>query len=331
MNSFRQTNPATSTRRPRRGFTLVELLVVVAIILVLITVVLTVSSSVLDRSRAQTTRTRMQVVDDAIKQFHREPPTWVNKPWPQDPYKKYSDRYGVYPPDEMELFTDEGLHPNPGPPLKLARPLENMNPPSGGGQYAVMKFERTADPSAMALEHRDFASLYLALKLYDASSFGVLEGLPESAWSAGPRDDNGQPTQFYDRDNDGTFDYETDEEVRYVIDAWKIPLGYMAQRDWDVTGTFTALPSSNHATWNQASSEMVRLNGGSPIVFSWGPDGADQLSGDFMKGNGEASLVNDWVNYGDPARRKIDHPNNEDNVYLDDGLKLKLEEGVSTG
>ena len=67
---------------------------------------------------------------------------------------------------------------------------------------------------------------------------------------------------------------------------------------------------------------MVRLNGGQPIVFSWGPDGKHQLTEVEMKDTAQASLVRDWFDDG-----KITHRLNADNVYADDGLANKLAKG----
>ncbi|MEK6676163.1 MAG: hypothetical protein AABZ47_10980, partial [Planctomycetota bacterium] len=131
---------------------------------------------------------------------------------------------------------------------------------------------------------------------------------------------------FLDRNVNQLWDPDGDQQIRYPLDDWGFPFGYLSQRDWVTnvtTQTPQAAPSSNHSDyWNRASTEMVRLNGGQPIVFSWGPDGKHQLTEVEMKDTAQASLVRDWFDDG-----KITHRLNADNVYADDGLANKLAKG----
>ena len=87
--------------------------------------------------------------------------------------------------------------------------------------------------------------------------------------------------------------------------------------------------SSNHPDWNEASTKLIRLNHGRPIIMSYGPDGTDQLTAAAMTAapgganwSGPPSLVGDFMHNG-----LIDHPLNADNVYADQGLKEKLTKG----
>ena len=77
------------------------------------------------------------------------------------------------------------------------------------------------------------------------------------------------------------------------------------------------------ADWNEASTALIRLNGGQPIIMSYGPDGRDQLSKDSLSADPTASLVADFV-----ANQRIDNPLNEDNVYADPAAKEKLAKGI---
>ena len=131
-----------------------------------------------------------------------------------------------------------------------------------------------------------------------------------------------------------------DVQLRYIVDAWDTPLSYFAQRDWSKKETATvssARVSSNHPLWNQASSTFLRLNGGKPIIMSYGPDGKDQLKKEAMttSASGEtgdadalASMVGDFAAYPDSSvDGKINHPLNDDNIYLNPELREKLAQG----
>ena len=125
-----------------------------------------------------------------------------------------------------------------------------------------------------------------------------------------------------------------DYQIRYIVDGWGVPISYLAQRDFKTSNPAKTI-SSNHPDWNKASTEIIRLNRGQPIIMSYGPNGKDQLTQEWMEtqpgssttGNSimiaKASLVGD---FGDD--RKINHPLNEDNVYFDPSLKERLAKGI---
>ncbi|MHC4697480.1 MAG: hypothetical protein ACYTFA_12125, partial [Planctomycetota bacterium] len=79
--------------------------------------------------------------------------------------------------------------------------------------------------------------------------------------------------------------------------------------------------SSNHSDWNQASTEMIRLNNGKPILMSYGPNGKDQLKQGIQDADPTANLMVDWVDEVHPG---IDNPFNKDNVYASPDLAEKL-------
>jgi hypothetical protein len=190
-----------------------------------------------------------------------------------------------------------------------------------------------ADGSALdVLEHRDLAAMVVAIETLTESAASILGHLPERNRIAAILDPTTRaPGQFLDRQTGtvGSFDAD-DHEVRLIVDDWGNPLGYMAQRDWKASPA-TPIKSTNHqADWNQTSTDFVRLNGGAPVIFSWGADGEAQLTKDTMTTTATASLVADWVNDpNDSDKPAINNLMNADNVYANPALKEKLTEGIT--
>lgn len=313
------------------AITMVELLVVVVVIGILISAILTASSALIGRSKVNNTKAVLQVVADAVEEFKREQTTKptiasAKQAGSSGRVVKYSDRYGMYPPDELELFTLAGLpgaQPGEG---TLAPKGATINPSPGGGPYPLMMFH-TQGGNPAAHEHRDLVAMIVAIESYGQTSSSILSRLPDKARTAGVLDPaTGSPSQFLDRPPTG-WD-ANDGQIRYIVDEWGVPISYLSQRDFkkNPPGERPNIPSSNHAGWNEASTELIRMNGGQPIVFSYGPDGKEQLTADAMgNNNGKASLVGDFeVDDGSYKAHIIDHPMNADNVYINAALGEKL-------
>lgn len=313
-------------RRPavrRRGMTLIELLIVIVIIGVLISAVMVASTSLIGKSKARNTQAVLQIVADAAEQFKRsetEKPTITRN-------AAYKKRYGLYPPDELEVFS-YAASSNPAVPSRLATPNGATIVPAP--PYGAMKFYTTGDCDAdcQAREHRDIAALIVAIESQGGEAAAILDRISDRNRSAGALDVEGKkPTQYLSRPTginpDSTnqvFGVE-DLQIRYILDDWGNPIGYMAQRDFK-HGEADATKSSNHPQWNEASTEFIRLNNGQPIIFSYGPNGKDQLTQDAMGVDGKASLPGDFANH------KMDEPFNDDNVYLNEQLREKLTKGI---
>lgn len=291
---------------------MVELLVVIVVISILLTLAVIAGSAVYENSRAKATAATLTLVNDAIEQFKREAPPVVRK-------ATYRNRYGEYPPDELEMFTDQGvLGRSLAPDGSFVYPAP---PPS----YANMKFYTDGlPPDELNVEHRDNAALVLTLELFGDASRMILDKVPAKHRSAGALDaTSGLPSQFLDRDGNESWDLGTDTQIRYIQDDWGVPISYFSQRDYDAA---KPIESSNHPNWKLASTEMIRLNGNHPILVSYGPDGRDQLTQEYMGDNAAATLVGDWTL--DTTVGRIDHPTNADNVYVDPDLGRKLAEGA---
>lgn len=318
----------------RSGMTLVELLIVIVVIGILVSAVLVASTSLIGKSKTRNTLAVMQNVSDALEQFKRaetEKPT-ISK------HARYKARYGLYPPDELEVFTDGGV-PGPAsmPPTgNLASPKGSQISPAMNG-VQEMKFYMDSDCSdhlCQSTEHRDLAAMIVAIESQGGEAAAILNRIPDRNRTAGVLDTTGKPFQFLDRPAginatapSGNWDVD-DLQIRYITDDWGVPINYLAQRDHPGHGK-PSTPSSNMNTkgdWNLASTEIIRANGGKPVIFSYGPDGKEQLTKEIM-GDGAASLVGDFLPASPSAENQediIDHPANADNVYANEALKEKL-------
>ena len=307
----------TVGRRGAPAFTLVELLVVLVIITILVSAVLVGSTTLINRARSKKTELALQIVREAVEEFEREQtarPTITRvRQGAGSNEVRYGDRYGLYPPDELELFTEVGL-PGSSPAAgslavghSKSRPVVVVPAPSGGQGYPQMQFHPAADQE---FEHRDLAALVLTIEMFGDASSTILEKLPDEYRVPG--------AQFLDRDDNEKWDPETDQEIYHLVDGWGTPLNYFAQRDYD-----SGADSNNASGWNQASTAMVRLNGGQPVIVSYGPDGSEQFSEDILEAEPSASLIVDLLD-----DRRVDNPLNEDNVYADPALKEKLARGI---
>lgn len=303
----------------RRAFTMVELMVVMVIIVILVSSILVASTTLIERAKASNTEAMMGVVTMAIEEFKREQesnPTAARS-------RAYRNRYGLYPPDELEALTPAGV---PGGPLRTIAPGSAQMVPTVPGQdgYGAMRFFTVGLAlEDQLLEHRDQVAMTTAiLTLGDASS-SLLLGVQDKFWKNAPLDPRkDEPAVFLDRNGNGDWD-AGDLAIRYLIDAWGTPISYLAQRDW--AADTTTPESSNLEVWNEASTEIIRLNGNKPVLFSYGPDGAEQLTQEHMDTGGFASLVGDFEGLGeDDIAHRIDNPVNADNVYADPALKEKL-------
>jgi len=308
--------------RPARGFTIIELLVVMVIIAILMSAVLVVSGTVLNKARSTSTQAVLVVVQNAVDEFKRE--QTANPSLTRN--QAYVKRYGQFPPDELEVFTAKGFPT--GPKHSLAVGGATLCPVPEAG-FGPMKFyTRGLTPvEAGAQEHRDLAAMVLAIELFGDNSSAMLNGIQSRYWSPGPVDEKGTPLLFLDRpDAEGKLNKQWDQgdlQIRYIVDEWGMPITYMTQRDWDPLGKPDETISTNHAAWNEAATKLTRINDGRPIIMSYGPNGPEQLTKAQMEPSPEklaaATLIADILDDG-----KINNRLNEDNVYPDDAVKEKL-------
>ncbi len=324
-----------SLRSCRRGMTLIELLIVIVIIGVLVSAVMVASTSLIRKSKTRNTQAVLQIVADAVEQFKRsetEKPTITRN-------ADYKRRYGLYPPDELEVF---GTTPINGIPTRLATPSGSLIVPAP--PYAQPMRFYTDGTDNDRFEHRDLAALIVAIESQGGEAAAVLDKISDRNRSVGAVDPTTKkPSQFLSRPaaiNASSVNTDWDPEdlqIRYILDDWGNPISYLAQRDHPGHDSGAAQPVASHNSmapggdWNEASTELIRLNGGQPVIFSYGPDGKDQLKKEMMDPNGAASLISDFATEPDTPDNKhhiIDHPANADNVYSNDQLRDKLARGI---
>lgn len=312
--------------RSSPAFTLIELLVVMVIIAVLISAVVAASTTLITKAKISGTRAVLTIVRDAVEQFHREQtaqPTLARN-------EAYQNRYGYYPPDELEVFTPSGIPDDPAAQSRAVGGAVIVPTPPPSGAYPHMNFyTRRLPPYEAALEHRDQVAMVVAIQTLGDASASILERVQDRYWASPPTDpakDPPVPILFLDRDKNGDWDRTEDHLLRYIVDNWGTPISYFAQRNW--CPDCSPERSSNHERWNEASTAMIRLNGGQPVIMSYGPNGKEQLTKEAMEVSDideGASLVDDWV-FKDEHR--INHHLNADNVYVDSTLKEKLARGI---
>jgi len=339
--------PELTARRLRSGFgrrgralTLVELLIVIIVIGILISSILVASAGFINKGRANNTQALLQVVSDAVEEFKREQtakptisrakqPKATSVGDPAKPHVFYSDRYGQYPPDELEVFTQEGLPGSEAPPdSRTLAPggavvvAGDPSTPWGPLRFYLDKYPTTEND----VEYRDQVAMIVAIETLSETASVILDRIPDRNRSVGNLQ-AGNPVLFLDRPGGtmGSWD-SNDDQIRYIIDDWGSHISYLAQRDWrEPSASFVPIDSRNHGAWNEASTELIRMNGGQPIIMSYGPNGKDQLTKDAMDPNAKASLVGDFEYNDDHV---VNDPLNDDNVYSNPALKEKLAKGI---
>lgn len=312
---------ASSAGLFRRGaFTLVEILVVVAIIVILLVSVVTLGGWAVRKGQSKNTEGMLRIVADALEQFAADAPLAAVKQPGGAGQVTYVSRYGKYPADELEVY-GSGI-----PGATQGRSLA----PGGGvivpdsGEFQDMTF--ILGGAAPQYENRDIATMLLAIELHSESAAQILSRVSEKHLAAVPLDGAGDPVQYLDRNGDGKYNPKDDEALRWLVDDWQVPVTYFAQRDFRAGAT----PSSNRQqdwSWNEVSTRLVKMNGGAPVLMSWGPDGKDQRTPENQTGSTAANIATDLLGLDGSALDRIDNPLNADNVYANPALAEKLAGG----
>ncbi len=315
----------------RAGFTLIELLVVVAIIAILISAVLVASSTLVNAAKEKSTQVILTIVRDAVDQFSAEQtrtPTLANA---RQGAATYRNRFGTFPPDSIEVFTTKGLPTATGMPGSLGVNRAQLVPgpgTSGVKLGQMMFYHQTLTPQQLALEFRDQVAMQAAIEMFSEAGSSILSRIPDRNRSPGVLTPPPQstPVLFLDRPPtlNGMWNSAEDWQIRHILDDWGNPIGYMSTRDWTPSNT-NYVDSTNMMGWGQTSTQLIKLNGDRPVIFSYGANGDDQLTPEVMGGTAAASIPVDWA--GGAADQRMTDPLNADNVYANSELAEKVKKG----
>ncbi len=257
---------SVATRLRRAGFTLVELLVAIAVIALLVGLIGVAGSSALVRGRVRETQSVMRTLEMAITQFNEEAPLGR--------VPAYRGRYGNYPCDELEGFVR--IVGAPGIPAIPA----GTGPVIGPGSASDLN---TPIAGLGAIENQDIKAMVLVMRLYSPAATEILDKIPAQYRRTPPDID-----EFFDRDTDGNLGPD-DEPLVYFVDSWGTPFGYYATRQTGATPT----------PRGQLSDAFVSLNRTRPLLVSYGPNGPDQLELPLpvtMESDYSDSAINDLYN-----------------------------------
>jgi len=215
------------------GFTLVELLVVVAIIGLLASIVVLVGSRVMYAQKVNYTKTIMSTVTMAIEQFAAENPLRTTYD------RRNAATFGPYPP--YMLATPGAQAPLPNTVAGTIEPYNQYSPGGGfryvladrlwrdlNGQGNVGDWVRVRAGSSDPNESNDdIRALYAYLKVYSPGAAGQI---PDDAIKPIPAP--GKVEMVYVRGNQ---DPNGAVDVLGIHDAWGVPLDYFlyVKLDWD--------------------------------------------------------------------------------------------------
>lgn len=165
------------------------------------------------------------------------------------------------------------------------------------------------------LMHGDVRAMVLAMRLRSPKASEILDRIDARFKRSG-----GDEGLFFDSDPGGTGD---EIPLDYYVDAWGTPLEYYA------TGTRSACTST---TYREAAANFILHKSNLyPVLVSYGPNGPDQLSKEFMDTFGDTTIVGDFWNQPVPSTTQtglVNHELNHDNIYSVDGLKERLRTGL---
>ena len=292
------------------AFTLVELIVVVAVIAILIAAIVGVSTSVIRGGKERDTGAMLQLLDLAVKEFRDDAPLAK--------VTHYKSRYVENcPPDELEAFTDEFTTPSVPPFLRIAP----------GGTANALKDIGDGNLDLTTVKARSTKAMALAITLYSDEADAIIERI-----DARFRKSTGG-SEYLDRQVGAGSKIK--QPLTYFVDSWGTPVEYFSTNDPCTTCT-TALTDQPPTVILQdarrdTSASLVKANNGEPLFVSYGADGPDQFSPDFLDADGlPFDMVKDWIEYNGDATnttRRIDHRLNTDNVYSNPEIAERLAAG----
>ncbi len=273
-------------------------MVVMAILAIVIGMTLAVTGRAVDDAKVRQTRGILLNLQAAVDRFKLDAPL--------KRMKDFNDRYRGYPPDELGAFEDgaDAIKLDGG---KAWRPI-------GPGSESKLEFPGTVASHPLG----GIKAMTLAIRLYSPEGALALDQIGANYRKAPPRE------EYFNRSDDNTLDID-DEPLVYFVDAWGTPIDYYATNP--VPGSDADFPppagAGRQLERYETSTFMVAKNLGKPVLVSFGPNGAEQCSAEFIQSEGVTDLVADFDPQG-PRPHAIDNPLNDDNVYIDEGLRDRL-------
>jgi len=290
-----------------RAFSLVEIMVVIGILALLIGIVFKGGGAMITRAKVRDTEAMIKTLKQAIEAYESE----VN----QQRVPCVSDLYRNSPPDNLYVFDKNGADldcpKTSGGIVKMVTDLSAATVTPGLNDLRASSGELQGLSPANK-KHGDIRAMVLAMRLRSPKASEILDRIDPRFKRSGAADN-----AFFDP-GDGTDLIALD----YYVDAWGSPLEYFCMCSFD--------PAS--ATPRDAASTMiVHRSNTRPVLVSYGPDGPDQLSKEFMDTFGDTTIVGDFWSLPDGTKTMdglINHELNNDNIYSTDGLKEKLRTGT---
>lgn len=283
-----------------RAFTLVEILVVIAIIGILLAIVFKGGTALVENARKRDTQALLAKLDLAIDEYRREVDT--------SRIPQAMQVFNNVPPDDLRVFETAA---QPQPPTIGGCDLRMRNQGKfllGGSAIANLNglFDaRDSDgrvKNADHLLHADIRALVLAIRLNSPKAKVILDSIDPKYW--------GEP--------DEGFEYQpgTDPSVRirldYLVDGWGNPLEYFS--------TCICEESAGLTPRERVSNAFVHENNDGPVIVSYGADGSEQFAADRLALEKDASsmIADYYEELKSAGRGVINNPLNSDNVYSSD-------------
>jgi len=293
-------------REAAAGFTLVEILVVIAIIGILLSIVFKGGSALVENARKRDTEALLNKLNLALDEYRREVDT------SRIPYAK--NIFNGAPPDDLRVFYGTTVTVG-GCPVQMRNTgaiLQNGTPVSAN---ALVDSRNTStgqlsDPTA-PLIHGDIRAMVLGIRLNSPKANAILKSIDPKYW-ASPEQVNGYEFAADPTSNDPT----TRIPLDFLLDGWGRPLEYFS--------TCICRDVSSLTPRDRVSNAFVHVNNDGPILVSYGADGDEQFAADRLASEGDtSSVVADYF-----PDNLMNSPFNSDNVYSSDFFTNRIRQAA---
>ncbi len=282
-----------SIRSSGRAFTLIEILVVVAVLAILIGMAFRGATAMTESAKVRETEGLLQALTQAIDAYKLE----VGQS--RAGGGAVAVLYNGSPPDDWRVFTFAGAN--------LAGNVVKMV--SGNPVLPDLTETRDATSGAMTSpngrSHGDVRAMVLAMRLRSPKASEILDGINEKY-----RVNEGN---LFFNPGDGTDPIP----LTHYVDGWGTPIEYFS-----VCTSATSTDPRERAAFGIVHNSNVEA-----VLVSYGPNGPDQFTGDFFNdpAYGDTSVISDF-NGGctNCTVGKIDHILNQDNIYSSETLKERM-------